>query len=113
MNSLSEKLLLIDIDSCVRCHACEIACRQEHNLSVETGSCWCRIMTVGPRRLEGKLRMDFVPLTCFHCDEPGCAAACPSNAISKSKDGLVLIDTFPATSGRWATTHARWWVDEE
>jgi Fe-S-cluster-containing dehydrogenase component len=92
MNSLSGKLFLIDIDSCVRCHACEIACRQEHDLSVETGSCWCRVITVGPRRLEGKLHMDFVPLACFHCDEPACAAACPNSAISKSDDGLVLVD---------------------
>jgi Fe-S-cluster-containing dehydrogenase component len=92
MNSLSEKILLIDIDSCVRCHACEIACRQEHNLTVETGPGWCRIMTVGPRLVEGKLHMDFVPVTCFHCDEPACAAACPSNAISRGDNGLVVID---------------------
>jgi Fe-S-cluster-containing dehydrogenase component len=92
MNSLSQKFLLIDIDSCVRCHACEIACRQEHDLSVETGSCWCRIMTVGPRSLEGKLHMDFVPIMCLHCNEPACAAVCPSNAISRNNDGLVLVD---------------------
>jgi Fe-S-cluster-containing dehydrogenase component len=92
VTSLSKKFLLIDIDSCVRCHACEIACRQEHDLTVETASCWCRIMTVGPRRVEGKLHMDFVPVTCFQCDDPACAAICPSNAIRKNDDGLVLID---------------------
>jgi len=92
MTPLSEKILLIDIDSCVRCHACTIACRQEHGLSVETESSWCRVVTVGPRRVEGKLHMDFVPVLCFQCDEPACADICPGGAISRNEDGLVLID---------------------
>lgn len=92
MTPLSEKILLIDIDSCVRCYACEIACRQEHDLTFETASCWCKVKTVGPKRVNGKLHMDFVPLFCFHCDDPVCAALCPNGAISKNDDGLVLID---------------------
>jgi Fe-S-cluster-containing dehydrogenase component len=36
--------------------------------------------------------MDFVPLVCRHCDDPICQAFCPSGAIFKSDDGLVLID---------------------
>lgn len=87
-----KKTLLVDIDSCVRCHACEIACRQEHDLTAETGSSWCRVVTVGPRRVNGKLYMDFVPVMCRHCDEPACAAVCPNSAISKSGEGAVLID---------------------
>jgi Fe-S-cluster-containing dehydrogenase component len=36
--------------------------------------------------------MDFVPVFCFHCDDPVCATSCPTGAISKRDDGLVLID---------------------
>jgi Fe-S-cluster-containing dehydrogenase component len=87
-----KKILLIDIDSCVRCHACEIACRQEHDLTAETASCWCRVLTVGPRRVAGKLHMDFIPVVCRQCDDPLCAAICPTGAIRKNDIGLVLID---------------------
>ena len=92
MNSITGKIVLVDIDSCVRCYACEIACRQEHDLTSETASSWCRVMTVGPRRVGGKLHMDFVPLFCQHCDDPVCASLCPESAITKGDDGLVLID---------------------
>lgn len=86
------KVLLIDIDSCVRCHACEIACRQEHDLTAETASCWCRVVTVGPRQVNGKLHMDFVPAMCRHCSDPLCSAVCPNEAVSRTDDGLVVID---------------------
>jgi Fe-S-cluster-containing dehydrogenase component len=97
MTLSSKKVLLIDIDSCVRCYACEIACRQEHALTSETGSRWCRVMTVGPRRIDGKLHTDFVPLLCQHCDDPVCQALCASGAILKDEDGLVLIDEKACT----------------
>jgi len=97
MTSSSKNIMLIDIDSCVRCHACEVACRQEHELAFETGSRWCRVMTVGPRRVAGKLHMDFVPVFCRHCDDPLCLTVCPSGAITRNDNGLVLIDEGACT----------------
>ena len=95
-----QKILLIDLDNCVRCHACEVACREEHGLAFEGGPRWCRIMTVGPRRLAGKLHMDFVPVMCFHCDEPACISVCPSKAVRKEEDGLVMVDENDCTGCR-------------
>ena len=28
---MSEKTLLVDIDKCIRCYACEVACKQEND----------------------------------------------------------------------------------
>ena len=36
--------------------------------------------------------MDFVPVACFHCDDPMCAAVCPAGAVSKKEDGSVAVD---------------------
>jgi Fe-S-cluster-containing dehydrogenase component len=93
----SQQIMLIDLDSCVRCYACEVACRQEHHLTVETASRWCQVVTIEPRRLSGQLHMDFVPVICFHCDDPMCARACPVGAISKEADGSVMVDQKTCT----------------
>jgi len=94
---VSQKVLLIDLDSCIRCHACEIACRQEHGLTYETKSRWCRVITVGPRSIQQELHMDFIPTICFQCDDPICAYFCPVDAISKREDGMVVIDEKACT----------------
>ena len=92
-----DSILLIDLDNCVRCHACEVACREEHGLAFEGGPRWCRIETIGPRKAGDRLYLDFVPVMCFHCDNPVCAALCPVDAIAKQEDGTVLVDEEACT----------------
>ena len=87
---MSDKLLLIEIDKCIRCYACEVACKEENNLSV--GPRACQVITVGPRKVAGGLHMDFAPAICVHCDEPVCAYFCPVKAITKREDGIVVIN---------------------
>jgi Fe-S-cluster-containing dehydrogenase component len=91
------EVLLVDLDACVRCYSCEIACREENDLSFETKSRWCRVLTVGPRKVGGELHLDFVPIFCLHCEEPLCAQFCPVEAISKKEDGRVMIDLETCT----------------
>ncbi len=97
MNTQPQRIMVIDLDNCVRCYACEVACRQEHDLSVETRSRWCQIMTIEPRKISGHLHMDFIPVICLHCDDPMCASVCPVAAISKEEDGSVVIDAAVCT----------------
>lgn len=94
------RILLVDLDNCVRCYACEVACRQEHDLTFETKSRWCQVKTIEPRSVKGGLNMDFVPLMCFQCDDPPCAYFCPVNAISKRKDGIVVVNEEVCTGCR-------------
>lgn len=66
---------------CMGCHACEVACKQEHDLGV------------GPRLvrvIEGS--SDFTPVFCHHCAKAPCRDACPVEAISRNEQGIVLID---------------------
>ncbi|MEW6334432.1 MAG: 4Fe-4S dicluster domain-containing protein [Thermodesulfobacteriota bacterium] len=91
MNPTGKKMVVV-VDCCVGCHACEIACRQENNLTHETGSKWCRVITVKPRKAGDGLRADYLPTLCLHCDEPLCLQSCPAGAITKRADGLVLVD---------------------
>lgn len=75
---------------CLGCQACEIACKQEHDIPV--GPRWIRVFKVGPEKTNGRLRLSFRQVRCMHCGKPLCLEACPTNAIYKRVDGLVLID---------------------
>ena len=63
------------------CHACEVACKQEHRLGV------------GPRLVRVIEEIaDFIPVYCHHCARPPCKESCPVEAISRNARGIVLID---------------------
>jgi Fe-S-cluster-containing dehydrogenase component len=87
--------LVIDLERCIGCHTCTIACKLENNL--ENGS-WIRVNTIGggsqdtPQGKHPKLRMHFLPVLCMHCDQAPCRDACPLEAIIKREDGIVLVD---------------------
>jgi len=87
---MTQYALIFDLKRCIGCYACEVACKQEHNLPV--GPRWIRVVKKGPIVVNGQLRMDFVPVTCKHCAIPPCIEACPVNAITKREDGIVTID---------------------
>ena len=85
-----EYALMTNTKDCVGCHACELACKQEHNLLV--GPRWIRVFPDGPREIEGKLQLRYVVTHCLHCSQPLCKDICPVDAITKREDGIVLIN---------------------
>lgn len=76
-----KRYLSIKKKDCMGCHACEIACKQEHGLGV------------GPRLISvTEASPDFTPVYCHHCAKAPCAEVCPVEAISRNAAGIVLID---------------------
>ena len=73
--------LVISRKDCMGCHACEVACKQEHGLGV--GPRLVRVLEKGP---------DFFPVYCHHCAKAPCKEACPVEAIYRNEQGIVLID---------------------
>jgi len=84
-----EHVLYADIERCVGCHSCEIACRQEHDIPNDD---WCiRVMTVEPRREENLRDFYFFSIASNKCGgcrdllqqaaEPACVSACPTRCI--------------------------------
>ena len=62
---MSRQGLLIEYEYCTGCHACEVACKQEHNFS--DGMVGIRVdelVTTSP----DKVHVDFIPITTRFCD---------------------------------------------
>jgi Fe-S-cluster-containing dehydrogenase component len=90
-----EKLFLVDLDRCFGCSACEVACKQEKNLP--SGLRPIRITEVGPRRINEKVYLDFVPTLCCQCADAQCMEVCPSKAFFRSSNGAIKIDEDKCT----------------
>jgi anaerobic dimethyl sulfoxide reductase subunit B (iron-sulfur subunit) len=88
----------IDTAACTGCKACQVACKDKNDLPV--GVSWRRVVEYdgGGWRLEGSLPVPegvfayHVSLSCMHCAQPACLAACPAGTIRKREDGVVLVD---------------------
>ena len=88
--------LWIDLEYCVGCNACTMACKSENNTPL--GVDYNRVIEVeegefrDARKSPGT-RVYFIPMPCMHCGKPACLAACPVGAITKrAEDGVVLIN---------------------
>lgn len=86
-----KRAFVIDYKICFDCKSCEVACKQENNIS-DSAPAWIKVITVGPREVGDKILVDFVPTACVHCAKPPCADTCPTKAIEKREDGIVVID---------------------
>ncbi len=86
-----EYAIIVKTADCVGCSACEVACKQEHDISV--GPRWIKVTSEAPREIDGRPQLRYTVMHCLHCTQPGCMAVCPVDAITKRGDGIVLIDT--------------------
>lgn len=81
--------LLIDLERCTGCRACEAACKLENRLS--EGIFRNRVYWLAPD--DERSRFEFVVSVCQQCVRPACLRACGAGAISKRADtGVVEID---------------------
>ena len=86
---MSNSLFIIDISSCTGCGTCNIACKERAGLPDELD--FLRVEAYE----EGKYpnpSLNYRVTHCFHCAQPACATACPTDAILRREDGLVVID---------------------
>ena len=95
--TIRQYAFFFDASACTGCKACQIACKDKNDL--KTGVLWRRVYEVsgGEWRREGgawtpDIAVYNISLSCNHCLNPVCADACPTGAIRKRADGLVLID---------------------
>lgn len=88
-----DKAIVVNIEKCLACKSCEIACALVHSKSKVLEEAIAesprpqRMVTVEPAD-------EFaVPIQCRHCEDAPCVTVCPTAAIHRHEvNGPVLID---------------------
>jgi Fe-S-cluster-containing dehydrogenase component len=92
--------LLVNLDRCTGCMACEAACKSVHNLPA--GVSWLHVIRNRPEEVDGKLVMDHIPMprSLKKCEEcvsketpPLCAKVCMGKALRVDKVEQLLSIT--------------------
>ncbi len=79
-----------DSNRCIKCKACEVACKQWKGIKAGT---------ISLRRVEEittgtfpDVKRHFFSISCRHCAKAPCIDVCPTKAITKRPDGIVIVN---------------------
>ncbi len=80
---------VIDHNRCIGCHACTVACKEEHNVPVGVFRTWVKYIEKGEFPATSR---HFGVMRCNHCDAAPCVEICPTSALFHRADGIVDFD---------------------
>ena len=102
--------LVIDLDTCVGCHACVVSCKEWNTggypaplsdikpYEAEPSGAWLNRVhsfevDIASEDRPAQSRTVHFPKSCLHCENAACVTVCPTGASYKRlEDGIVLVD---------------------
>ncbi len=102
--------MVIDLDKCVACQACTIACQSENNVPIaglkDYDDDRAIFFTELFHDIQGLFPFaegDLVPRPCLHCENAPCIRVCPVGATFYNEYGAVVIDYTSCIGCRFCT----------
>lgn len=100
---MEQYALIIDYEFCTGCHACEVACRKEHDFPIDEWG--IRLTEQGPVKFGGEWMWNFIPIPtnlcdlCMHRIEEGKRPSCVHHCLSACMQAVPVSEVSEALSG--------------
>lgn len=102
--------MVIDLDKCVACQSCVVACKVENNTPANTPHrfetdelmWWMQVLP----KVKGEfpdVETKFLPRPCMHCEKAPCVDVCPVGATYRRDDGVVVVNYDRCIGCRYCT----------
>lgn len=86
-----EKVIYLDIERCVGCGACVVACMDQNDIFPEKGQTSFRTIFQVEEGKYPDANIHYVSIGCMHCEDSPCILACPTGAITKDSTNKAII----------------------
>ncbi|MEH7501820.1 4Fe-4S dicluster domain-containing protein [Neobacillus drentensis] len=80
----TQLMFYVDLNRCINCKSCEMACNEYYNLS---GVHRRTVVSYETESNEGTVHFS---ISCNHCKNPVCVIVCPENNFQKRQDGIIV-----------------------
>lgn len=90
MPFMPRNCLIVNLDRCIGCYSCELACKMENDVAL--GERWNKVIQIEPFGTWPDVHSYWLPVHCQQCDNPSCVHVCPTGASYVNDDGTVLVD---------------------
>lgn len=94
-NPTARWAMALDLERCIGCHACSVACKVEND--IELGVFRTKVYYYD-HGVFPALKRSFLPTLCMHCEDAPCVQACPTDSIKRADNGIVGINVNSCNS---------------
>jgi anaerobic dimethyl sulfoxide reductase subunit B (iron-sulfur subunit) len=105
-----QKAFYLNANICSGCKACMTACKDKNDLPVDInyrrvteygGGSWVPDPNHPNLWIPNNVYTYAMSTACMHCQDPACVNVCPTTAMHKRDDGIVLVDASKCIGCRY------------